>query len=61
MSEMNGDILDGACCALCGVYFAEDNGYPVLCETCWKEHGQQARGHPPITTDGYQLTTEKEQ
>ena len=42
------DIIDGACCALCGVYFEEEHGYPIACTDCW-------------TTDcGYQKATEEE-
>jgi len=29
------DIIDGWCCQLCGVYFEEEHGYPVVCESCY--------------------------
>ena len=41
MGEIANDIIDGACCALCGCYFIDDNeeliehGYPVACKDCW--------------------------
>jgi len=36
MSEIAEDMVEGACCAHCGVYFEEDHGYPVLCKSCHK-------------------------
>ena len=44
MGEIADDIIDGACCALCGEYFVTkrqgniqgfEHGYPVVCEDCW--------------------------
>ena len=35
MGEIANDIIDGACCSDCGVYFSEEHGYPVLCIECW--------------------------
>jgi len=29
------DMIDGLCCQLCGVYFEEEHGYPVVCEDCY--------------------------
>lgn len=29
------DIIDGWCCQLCGVYFSEEHGYPVVCDSCY--------------------------
>lgn len=43
MGEIADDMIDGACCALCGMYFADEHenmyehGYPVACEECWTE------------------------
>lgn len=41
MGQHADDILDGSCCALCGLYFTNNNsdiipdhGYPVACESC---------------------------
>jgi hypothetical protein len=64
MSEIANDMVDGACCCLCGVYFENENGFPVLCASCWKEYGQKvAKSHnglPPITPEGWQQSLEKE-
>jgi hypothetical protein len=37
MGEITDDIIDGTVCALCGVFFREAHGYPVLCESCWSD------------------------
>ena len=37
MGEIADDIVNGACCALCGVYFEEEHGFPVACEDCYTE------------------------
>ena len=37
MGEIANDIIDGACCAICGIYFKEEHGYPVACESCYDE------------------------
>jgi len=60
MSEIANDMVAGACCCLCGVYFEEENGYPVLCRSCWAGVKGRARGRPPITEEGWQETQEKE-
>lgn len=45
MGQIADDMIEGACCALCGVYFKETNeegkdynyehGYPVACSSCY--------------------------
>lgn len=35
------DIMDGWCCQLCGVYFEEEHGYPVVCESCYNELSEE--------------------
>ena len=60
MGDVSDDMIDGSCCSLCGVVFEAENGYPVLCAACWKEHGRQAKGDPPITREGWQRTRTKE-
>jgi len=60
MGEMADDMIDGACCSLCGVYFEAENGFPVVCCACWKDVGKRAKGDPPITEEGWQLTLESE-
>ena len=49
MGQIADDIIDGACCALCGCYFATsekdtngspvgiyEHGCPVVCTDCWE-------------------------
>ena len=36
MGEMADDMIEGACCSQCGVYFEEENGFPALCKSCWR-------------------------
>ena len=36
MGDVADDIMDGASCALCGQYFEEEHGYPVVCRECWE-------------------------
>lgn len=48
MESIVDDIIEGACCALCGQYFVREinkdgadvpvlheHGYPVACAACW--------------------------
>ena len=35
MGEIADDMIDGVCCALCGEYFEEAQGYPCACSECW--------------------------
>lgn len=37
MGEIADDMIDGACCSLCNVYFIEEHGYPVVCSSCFDE------------------------
>lgn len=37
MGQIAEDILEGWCCAYCGVYFTEPHGYPVVCEDCYAD------------------------
>lgn len=43
MGEIAGDMVNGACCSHCGVYFAEENGYPVLCHSCYDSETKKER------------------
>lgn len=43
MGEIADDIIDGACCALCGTYFLQEYGYPVACSICWTKDCGYAR------------------
>ena len=44
MGEIAEDMIDGACCALCGQYFEDpqdcgivyEHGYPVACWDCYE-------------------------
>ena len=47
MGELADDIIDGACCAICGCYFTDpknnedesigySHDYPVACKDCWE-------------------------
>jgi len=36
MGEMAEDMINGACCSLCNVYFEEEHGYPVACNGCYE-------------------------
>ena len=46
MGEIADDMIDGASCSLCGVYFEKEHGYPVLCTGCWEPNcGQQKAIH----------------
>ena len=48
MGEIADDIINGACCALCGQYFVKsyldeegneithEHGYPVACKDCYE-------------------------
>ena len=35
MGEAADDLIDGVCCSLCGAFFEEEHGYPVICNECW--------------------------
>lgn len=51
MGDTAEDMIEGRCCAICGVYFEDANnvdlciehGYPVLCEYCWSEASRAER------------------
>jgi len=43
MGEIADAMIDGECCELCGQYFAEDHGYPVVCKGCWSELDKEER------------------
>ncbi len=37
MGELAQDKISGLSCSRCGVYFEDEHGFPVLCDSCWKE------------------------
>lgn len=43
MGEIADDMACGLCCSECGVYFEEEHGYPVLCNSCWVSQGGNPR------------------
>ena len=57
MGEIADDMIDGACCSLCGVYFEWENEFPVLCASCAKDHSFDSNG---VSIEGWQRSLEKE-
>lgn len=50
MGQHADDIIDGACCALCGQFFEQEHGYPVACFDCWDEDcGYEVADHDLIS------------
>jgi hypothetical protein len=43
MGDMADDIISGASCSWCGVYFKEEHGYPVVCKDCAKGNKAQVK------------------
>jgi len=43
MGEIAEDMIEGCCCAHCGIYFEEAHGYPVLCKHCFNTETEQER------------------
>jgi hypothetical protein len=37
MGDIADDMTNGACCALCGVYFKEEHRFPVACPSCYEK------------------------
>ena len=37
MGEVADDMIEGVSCSLCGIYFEEEHGYPVVCKRCWRD------------------------
>lgn len=40
MGELADDMINGASCSECGVYFTQEHGYPVLCTDCHEQSSQ---------------------
>lgn len=50
MGEITESSLDGACCEWCGVFFAKEHGFPVVCSSCWANSTTAERtGHQRAT------------
>ena len=71
MGETADDMIDGFSCSFCGVYFDEEHGYPVVCNSCWSDLLKDAIKNPKkhtimrekgkiILIDGVQKTLYKE-
>jgi len=43
MGECAYDIISGLCCSHCGIYFADEHGYPVLCKDCFAAETKRER------------------
>ena len=37
MGEIANDMINGHACSLCGIYFEDAHGYPVLCDDCYDD------------------------
>lgn len=48
MGEIADDMIEGRACSLCGMYFTEENGFPVLCEDCWEDGSELQRSFHPL-------------
>lgn len=55
MGEMAEDLIDGSCCQICGEYFTEDHGYPVVCKECWRAMSKKERQE--AMSSGLQVAT----
>jgi len=42
-TSKNKAVLNGECCASCGIYFNEPHGFPVLCNHCYTEDSNYGR------------------
>jgi len=46
MGQIADDIIDGLACEFCGIFFEEEHGHPVVCESCWATLTQkEKKGH----------------
>ena len=43
MGEIADDMINGLCCGHCGIYFEEEHGHPVLCESCYESETEEER------------------
>lgn len=37
MGQLTEDVMEGLCCARCGVYFSNPHGHPAMCHFCKKK------------------------
>ena len=50
--SMASDIINGEICGECNLPFESENGYPALCESCWKHK------HPTWSFDEMKMDEE---
>lgn len=43
MGEIADDMIEGRCCELCGAYFVEEHGFPVICIDCWRSCDEEEK------------------
>ena len=43
MGQIADDMINGRMCSECGICFKKEHGYPVLCDSCWKEAVEEGR------------------
>jgi hypothetical protein len=43
MGQIADDMVNGACCELCGCYFEEEQGIPSVCNDCWEELSEEEK------------------
>ena len=51
MGEIADDMLDGFMCSWCGVYFVEEHGYPVACDSCWQDAKKEVTASSDVTRE----------
>lgn len=37
------NMIKGACCMLCGVYFVKEHGHPVVCKDYWNDLSKEEK------------------
>ena len=59
MGEIADDMISGASCSWCGIYFPQEHGFPVLCPDCYNNATEKERAgltmafHIDDETDDY--------
>lgn len=53
MGQLADDMIEGFSCSLCGVYFEEEHGHPIVCQSCWNDLSDEEK-------KDYQLATNDE-
>ena len=42
MGEIADDMINGHSCSWCDVYFREEHGYPVVCNSCAEDESNKS-------------------